>query len=178
MSEAQHHHPHSETDLPPPIPIDSKRRPAEVIPFPKRDEEVDAEKLDFSDAPPEVAVEFLMSELSHPSRNHHKGMELVTDIEQLVPIKTEKPLDLTSLEGRLTEIVRTDALGSDELYDHKIDHDEVFQLLSDKLLSTRDRRDMRPQFDAIRNLAQLRGTVDDETDKDKEWRDVIDRLLS
>lgn len=178
MSEAQHHHPHSETDLPPPIPIDSKRRPAEVIPFPKRDEEVDAEKLDFSDAPPEVAVEFLMSELSHPSRSQHQGMELVTDIEQLVPTKMERSLDLTSLEGRLIEIIRTDALGSDDLYDHKIDHDEVFQLLSEKLFYARDRRELRPQFEVIRNLVQLRGTVDDETDRDKEWRDVIDRLFS
>lgn len=178
MTEALHDHSHSEADLPSPIPLDSKRRSAEVIQFPQRDEEVDAEKLDFSETPPEIAVEFLMSELCHPSRNQHKGMELVTDIEQLVPTKIERSLDPTSLEGRLIEIIRTDALGSDELYDHKIDHDEVFQLLSSKLLSTRDRRDMRPQFEVIRNLAQLRGALGDETDRDKEWRDVIDRLFS
>ena len=69
-------------------------------------------------------------------------------------------------------------MGDNDIYDHKIEHDEVFQLFAEKLLYARDRRELRPEFEATRSLAQLRGAMSDETTSDKDWRNVIDRLFS
>lgn len=180
-SEAVHHHGELAGDAQPPTqPNVPKESIGELVPFPLRESEpdTDTEKLDFSEVSSEVAVEFLMSQLNHPSRNQRRGIELATDIEALVPTKAGKALDPTTLEGRLIEIIHKNMLTNDEMYEHKIDHDAVFQLLVNKLLYTRDRRDMRTQFEVTRDLAQLRSTVGDETAEDDEWRNVIDRLFS
>ena len=174
MSEALHHK-EVPGSVPAPVPAD---RIGEVIPFPLRGEEQDAEKLDFSEATPDDVAEFLMSELRHPSRKGHEGVELATDIEKMIPIKGQRAPEPGSLEERLVEIIQQEALTSEEIYDHKIDHDTVFQLLSEKLLYARDRRELYAQFNATRNLAHLRSTVADETSSDEEWRSVIDRLFS
>lgn len=167
MSEALHH---KETD--------AHNNLAPVIPMPrKREREEPDETIDFSEAPPDVVAEFLMSELTHPGRAQHKGEALVADLEKLIPTKTDRELDTKTIEGRLVEIVQQKNLHDMDIYDHKIDNDAVFQVLTEKLLSTRDRRDQRAAFEVIRNLAQLRCVVNDETSRDTEWQDVIKRLF-
>lgn len=165
MSEALHH---KEMNTPDKL--------APVIPMPLNRET--HETIDFSEAPPDYVADFLMSELNHPGRSQHTGEELVRDIEKLIPAKAERELDKTTLEGRLVEIVQQKNLGDTDIYDHKIDHDAVFQELAEKLLYARDRRDLRPVFEATRNLAHLRSALSDETSRDKEWQLVIDRLFS
>lgn len=136
------------------------------------------ETIDFSEAPPDYVAEFLMSELCHPGRSQHKGGELVTDLEKLIPTKAMREPDTATFEGRVVEIIQQKNLSDIDIYDHKIDHDAVFQQLAEKLLFARDRRELRPVFEATRNLAQLRGAVSDETPQDARWQDVIDRLFS
>lgn len=165
MSEALHH---EQTDTPDKL--------APVIPMPLNRET--HETIDFSEAHPDFIADFLMSELNHPGRSQHKGGELIADLDKLIPAKTDREPDTTTLEGRLVDIVRQKSLGDIDIYDHKIDHDAVFQVLAEKLLYARDRRDLRPQFETTRNLAQLRSAVSDKTSRDKEWQSVIERLFS
>lgn len=155
--------------------IDTPDKLAPVIPMPLNRET--HETIDFSDAPPDYVAEFLMSELCHPGRSQHRGGELVTDLEKLIPTKTMREPDTATLEGRLVEIIQQKNLADIDIYDHKMDHDEVFRQLAEKLLYARDRRELRPVFEATRNLAQLRSAVSDETTRDERWHDVIDRLF-
>lgn len=165
MSEALHHQE-----------IDTPDKLAPVIPLPLGKEA--RETIDFSEVEPEYAAEFLLSILCHPGRAQHKGGELVADVDKLIPVKMDRTPDTSTLEGRLVEIVREQKLSDMDLYDHKMDHDEIFQALAGKLLEARDRRELRPQFETTRNLAQLRSSIGDKTAKDMQWRDVIDRLFS
>lgn len=165
MSEALHHRE-----------IDTPDKLAPVIPMPLHRET--HETIDFSEAPPDFVAEFLMSELNHPGRSQHKGDELVADLDKLIPTKTDREPNKATLEGRLVDIIHQKNLNDGDIYDHKIENDAVFQLLTEKLLYARDRRELRSVFEATRNLAQLRSTVSDETSRDTEWQNVIKRLFS
>lgn len=161
MSEVLHHD-DMDGDFSPPIPIDRKQRAAEVI--------------DFSKASAELVTGLFMTELRHPSRASLSGQSLATFIESEMNAGSDE--DPQTLRSRLSRIVdAADAFGNDELYEHKLASDEVFQALIDKLQTTKKDPHLRDQRKATLKLAELRATLhDDVTDDDSTWHDVIGRL--
>mgnify|MGYP006136690939 CR=1 FL=1 len=164
MSELPHQD-EMQGELSPPIPINRKRKSAEVI--------------DFSKASAELATGLFMTELRHPSRASLHGQNLAIFIQS--EMTTDESDDPTKLGSRLAYIINSvDAFGDEAMFDHKVEHDEVFKALVEKLQNTRRPTDeLRDQRRAALKLTELRAALqDDKTDDDATWHDVISRLFS
>lgn len=137
-----------------------------------------AEIIDFSKASTEVVTGMFVSELRHPSRNNLRGSQLAAYIQNEL---SGADTDPTSLRSRLSAVVAgVDIMDlSDELFDHKFTHDQVFKELVRKLQSTKTKRGADDEREATKRLTELRASLEtDSTDDDATWYDVIERLFT
>lgn len=138
-----------------------------------------AEIIDFSRASNELVMGAFFNNLHDSIAKGSGGLELALHIEhELTAEQDEAP---TPLKARLVRLLESaDAFGNNDLYDHKLEQDLVFQRLVDTLQSTKERqRSLREHRRAALKLTELRAAIpEDETRHDELWHDVIDRLFT
>lgn len=162
MSEARS--PEPEPDVAMGIPHPHEQEPAEVI--------------DFTRSGNERAVGEFFETLQGVGQTGPSGLELAARIETRLSANAGDVTD--PLTTRLQHILHSaDAFADDEVYEHKVEHDPVFQRLITILQTTKDRqRSLHDHRRAALKLAELRAAFpDDETEYDQQWQDVIDRLF-
>lgn len=142
-------------------------------------EQESAEIIDFSRASNELVMGVFFDNLHEVIDRGKSGLELAVYIEaELSPTQDE---EVDPLKARVLRLLESaDALGDNDLYDHKVDHDPVFHRLVDVLQSTREQqRSLREHRRAALKLTNLRAAIpEDETRHDGQWHDVIDRLFT
>lgn len=152
---------------------------ASAMGIPKPHEREPAEVIDFSSSGNELIMGAFLDELQSALEHGKTGLELAVYIENELSAKPDETLSPS--KARLQRLLDSgNALGNDELYDHKVEHDLVFQRLISVLQSTRDRqRTLHEHRRAALKLTELRATLpEDETQRDTQWQEVIDRLFT
>lgn len=152
---------------------------APVIPLNRKvvSAEQSADIIDFSTASTDIVVEMLFTSLRHPKSYTMKSDQLARFI--INEFKEDKDAAPTSLQARLAKLTQTNAFNDDEMYDRKVEQDPVFQVLVDRLHTTRNDKDLAEQRRAARDLLGLRAAVpDDTTGADKEWLWLVERLFN
>lgn len=147
--------------------------------IPKPHEQAPAEIIDFSRTSNERVMGEFFEILQGAGEKGLHGLELAARIESHLSTKTDASPD--ALTTRLQRILDSaDAFANDEVYEHKVEHDLVFQRLITFLQTTKDRqRSLHDHRRAALKLAELRAAFpDDDTGYDEQWQDVIDRLLT
>lgn len=143
----------------------------------KRSEKRSAEVIDFSEASAEIAIDFFMSELNHPSRMQWRGEKLAEFIDsELHPRDTS---DRAALQTKLSMLVESADVAA--VHSEKTSKDDVFKLLFNLMLETKDQaRQYRAQRHATMSLLQLRSATPQvhKTPNDGTWRDVAYRLFN
>lgn len=146
---------------------------AEVVPI----KAARSGEFDFSDAPIDLSIDYLVSQLRHPALNNLGGLELAAFLEsELTPDTTRNP---TSLQENLARAIQTSEAFGDEVFDAKYENDMVFRELITALRKTVSARDLGPQRHAALKLTEVRSLYSQHaTDHDDEWHDIIERLFT
>lgn len=147
--------------------------------IPKPHERESAEIIDFSSSGNELIMGAFLDDLQSAVEHGKTGLALAVYIENELTAKPDETLSPS--KARLQRLLDSgNALGDDALYDHKVEHDLVFQRLITVLQSTKDRqRSLHEHRRAALRLTELRATLpEDETQRDPQWQDLIDRLFT
>lgn len=146
---------------------------AEIVPI----EAARSEVYDFSKAPIEVSVEFLLSQLRHPSHSSNRGLELAAFLErELTPDESRSP---TTPQENLAQAIRFSDAFEDDVFEERLKSDAVFRELISKLKQTSGARSLKPQRHAALKLTELRAVLPrNTTELDDEWENVIERLFT
>lgn len=138
-----------------------------------------AEIIEFPGSAEERAIGTFIESLRVSIDNGSRSMELAAHIDSMLSADdtgedpSETKQELRSL------MARTDAFSQNEVYDHKDEHDPVFQRLVSTLQQTRgQQRSLHDQRRAALRLTELRAALPlDQTPSDDSWHLVIDRLF-
>lgn len=152
--------------------------PDAAMGIPHPHEQEPAEVIDLTRSGNERTVGEFFETLQGTGKTVPSGLELAARIEMHLSGQAEESTD--ALTMRLQHILHSaDAFADDEVYEHKVEHDPVFQRLITILQTTKDRqRSLHDHRRAALKLAELRAAFpNDETDYDQQWQDVIDRLF-
>ena len=171
MSETPNHH--HEPEVPNPTPL------AKVIPLQRQPPSYETiELVDYGELASDEVIARFVHAYTHPSHLKLQGNELAEHINKKMTADTS---DQTTLSGRLSALHEQaeEALMSDEVYDHKNAHDEVFRDLVTYLQETKKDRGLEDQRKVCLKLLALRAYLgDDATDFDDDWQSIAVRLFS
>ena len=163
MSEILRHEPTHEKPL------------ATVIPLQREAEE--DESIDFTELSSSEVTEFFIKMLNHPGYKDKHGMALAETLDRDL---NAEPDDPQPFRQRLKELLgEADASYYDDtVYDHKAEHDEVFQELIKAMQLSKNQKGLELHRRMGLRMLELRSMIADSTDCDEQWLDVCRRLFS
>lgn len=165
MSEIAHHDTNTQNET------DTENLLENVIPLRR----APTEKSKYHELGEVESSSMLMARLRLPSVSSLRGDDLAEVVDSYLNAKTD--LESETLEARLTSIV-LNTLPTDDVYDRREANDIVFKHLISKIITRGNSRNTHEQRRAARNLLDLRIALPlYETDDDKTWIDVTDRLM-
>lgn len=147
--------------------------------MPKPQEQEPAEIIDFTRSGNERTMGEFFETLLGTGQAGPSGIELAVRIDMHLSRQVGESTD--PLITRLRHILHeADAFGDDKVYEHKVEHDPVFQRLITILQTTKDQQQsLHDHRRAALKLAELRAAFpDDETSYDQQWQSLIDRLFA
>lgn len=154
-------------------PDDDSRPPAEVVSI----EAARSQEYDFSEAPIELSIDFLLSELRDPAHNGKKGLELAAFLES--ELTSDESRDPREPQENLARAIRLSHAFDDDVFDTKVTHDRIFNELVTVLKQTADQRSLKAQRHAALRLAEVRALLEHHTtEHDDQWQDTIERLFT
>ena len=150
----------------------------DIMRIPDNEQPRSADIIELPGASAERAIGSFIASLSETVRKGGRSSELALTItESLTSKADETPSE--EKQALLEARAEGDAFAQTEIFDHKDEHDPVFQRLVATLQQTRSRQNsLHDQRRAALRLTELRAAlIQDETSDDDKWHAVIDRLF-
>lgn len=134
-------------------------------------------EYDFTQAPIELSVDFLFSELRHPAYSNLNSLELAAFLE--IELTVDETRDAREPQEVLARTILNSKAFDDDIFDTRIDQDSVFNKLVSELRRTASIKDLEVQRRVALKLIEVRIlSPSDDTHLDDQWHDVIKRLFT